>query len=78
MTITMGNLYLYQPVFSRFRIVAAFVNDDNKEGQTSRKFTLDLAPEFRPKAPKNQPRIIKSRPVSRSQIAIEWQVGKLS
>ncbi len=59
-------------------MVAVYSNNDNKQGDNSRRFTLEMAPELRPKPPLSGPVIVEARALSTSRIAIKWQVSDLN
>ena len=60
----------------KFRVLAVFSNNDNKQSPNSRKFTLKMAPAHMPQAPAAGPVIVEARPVSPSAISITWQVRR--
>ena len=62
----------------RFRVVAVYSNNDNKQGPNSRRFTLAVPAEHRPPAPLSGPVIVEARALSTSRIAIKWQVRELT
>ena len=58
----------------RFRVLAVYSNNDNKQGPNSKRFTLSVEPPHRPRPPGEGPVIVEARPQVH-RIAIRWQVG---
>ena len=58
----------------RFRIVAVYSNNDNKQGQNSARFTLEVVPAMRPRVPSNKPVIVEAKSLRSDSIQIKWQV----
>ena len=58
----------------KFRVVAAYSNYDNNHGPTSARFTMKVAPVFKPKPPASGPVIVEAKPTSVNSIMIRWQV----
>ena len=58
----------------RFRIVAVYSNNDNKQGPNSARFTLEIVPAMRPRVPSNRPVIVEAKPLRSDSIQIKWQV----
>ena len=61
----------------RFRVVAVYTNNDNKQGPNSARFTLEVAPALRPLVPSNRPVIVTAKPLSYGTIQITWHVSVL-
>ena len=59
----------------KFRVVAVYINNDNKQGPNSARFKLEIAPALRPLAPSNRPMILTAKPLSYGTIQITWRVS---
>ncbi|XP_074652917.1 cell adhesion molecule-related/down-regulated by oncogenes-like [Tubulanus polymorphus] len=57
----------------RFRIVAVYSNNDNKDGAKSDKFMLEAVPAHRPKRPVAGPVIVEVNPLPGGAIALRWK-----
>ncbi len=59
----------------RFRVLAVYSNNDNKQGPNSARFTLQVEPALRPRAPNNKPLIVDAKSLRATSIFIKWQVS---
>ena len=58
----------------KFRVVGVYSNNDNKQGPNSARFTLAMQGVKHLEPPVECPVIVGARPLSATEIRIEWQV----